>query len=272
MPCSKPDTATGAAGGWNEREGISLRAAAGSVSRWQQCSTHRDCKSDERDNVLCPTAGPCEHVGMFCGKDGLCNTCPFCQQDESDSINGTCPRDRCPLSGGLPRCINGTLLASFVNAGPDVANSTTCLSSKSFEVWNFHRKGSAVAVVPTVDTTSVSGGAGGRFLTPFNMIVGPVVIDQARYATRACKTHGNKFVSNFSAGDVCVDTGSLSVGDDATTDRFLHTDLRAYMFASVRAAFMQPHASWYQPLFCRIPCLLISRRRSCHTYTHTHIW
>ena len=90
-------------------------------------------------------------------------------------------------------------------------------------------------VAPEVDVTALGGASDGdntaaaassrsrsssaRFLTPFNMLLGPVTIDQARYAQAACKAHGNAAVANFSAGSLCLATGALSAGDDAATAR-----------------------------------------------------
>ena len=76
------------------------------------------------------------------------------------------------------------------------------------------------------DSDGNTGGGGGgssssaRFMTPFNMLLGPVTVDQTRYAQAACKAHGNAAVANFSAeGSLCLATGALSAGDDAATAR-----------------------------------------------------
>ena len=144
---------------------VSMRAAAGTVGQYQPCAAHVECVQSVTDARITSM------TGMFCHKGGFCDTCPFCQDDKADAIDGTCPTAFCPLSGGLPECINGSMLASYVNA--NVTNGTICRSTASFSVWNFHGKGAAVAVTPAVDPSPP-----GRLLTPFNTLV--VSLDPTR--------------------------------------------------------------------------------------------
>ena len=74
------------------------------------CTQHSDCAQTVEDAKVGGS-------GMFCHKGGFCDTCPFCQDDAGDAIDGRCPRASCPRSGGLPACLDAVRLASYVNAG-----------------------------------------------------------------------------------------------------------------------------------------------------------
>ena len=190
--------------------GLSLRRS-GSVELWAACSAHSNCT--QMDYSLNPNkkvqgAG---YNGTFCRKGGYCDFCEFCQHDSDDAIDNKCPTDVCAQSGGLPKCVNGRLLASYINSDV-LPDSSKCSSTASFSIWNFHKASSTVSVAPPVEASPP-----GRFLTPFNLLLGPVLIDQTRFAEETCKRHGNEYVSNFSAGFRCLATGSITVGDDAAT-------------------------------------------------------
>jgi hypothetical protein len=116
----------------------------------------------------------------------------------------------------LLQCINGSFLASHVNSNQ--TNGTICRSTISFAVWNFHsqgtqfttqftcfistkvqiltpeelRAGAQVLVAPLLDPLPPP-----RFLTPFNALLGPIVVDQSRYAETECPKRANRSIEQF---------------------------------------------------------------------------
>ena len=68
---------------------VSVRAAAGTVRQYQPCASHVECDQSVKDARI-PSV-----TGMFCHKGGYCDTCPFCQDDKKDAIDGSCPTAFC---------------------------------------------------------------------------------------------------------------------------------------------------------------------------------
>ncbi len=80
------------------------------------CLSHYDC-------LQTTTAG-----GLFCSKNKVCEVCRMCSVDNLDAVDGKCPRELCPLSGGFPECVNAKALISA---------SLPCKMKYDFEVWKY---------------------------------------------------------------------------------------------------------------------------------------
>jgi len=123
----------------------------------EKCSSHYDCLA-----------------GHFCASWGTCDACGFCEVDAWDAIDGRCPRDTCPNSGGFPKCLDGQLLADMVQPCPNVYD---------LEVWRYTEKtadsdtGELRYVAPRVIPAAQPKP---RFVTPQNRMVGAFVLTQVR--------------------------------------------------------------------------------------------
>eukprot|EP00960_Hanusia_phi_P072158 767716-Hanusia_phi.AAC.1 len=135
------------------------------TSYWYEpCFTHYDC----------PDGGFCYQVDGY--DFGICTECSFCVVDRRDAFNGVCPQDKCPGSGGYPECVDASKVLSYLN--------TNCKDNHDFEVWKYAPKGQTPSVIPAFQPKV-------RELTPYNRMVGGIVISQRRRIGEDC-SHGIK--------------------------------------------------------------------------------
>jgi hypothetical protein len=154
------------------------------------CVQHGDCDQAKVD----PLTGA---AGQFCSMGDGCKTCSFCQIDGLDAINGLCPKAYCPDSGELPGCIQGTKLA----------REWDCPAKKEFELWTYHTRGEQVTVAPP-------GKAKLRLVTPFNRLVGPIMITQRRRVTGNCSQVVNTFIKSWASNGLDAGDGCLQGEDE----------------------------------------------------------
>jgi hypothetical protein len=161
-----------------------------------QCGNHSDC------------AGAFQ--APLCATGGLCVPCGFCQVDEDDAVDGRCPQDACPGSGGWPRCVNGAALVAPLapadgagadaSAGAGGAAGGGCAAQVGFAVWAYHEPGDAVEVQPAPAERA-------RTLTPSNLLLGPVAVAQRRRRAAACLPRGGGLAGSSYFGDLACRGG-----------------------------------------------------------------
>ena len=103
-----------------------------------------------------------QYVGYGYG----CDSCKTCFDSEVYAIDGSCPQDKCgPRVGALPKCWDAQkLLANFSCSDKYALNMSSVQSNNSLSV--------------TTEATEKTLRA--RFLTPFNRLVGALMIKQKR--------------------------------------------------------------------------------------------
>ena len=157
------------------------------------CFTHEDCE----DGMFCSTntlRDPSTFIGWF-----GCDPCQYCFRD-SDAVDGACPRDRCgELAGRYPLCLDAVpFLRGF--------------ECKSKFRLNMSLVGDDETVPMDISNQSSSTGrpmkekTKARFLTPFNRLIGAIMITQERSSTTVACTVQNQHFQNFSnsgRGTVC---------------------------------------------------------------------
>jgi hypothetical protein len=180
--------------------------ANGMLTGQASCAEHKDCKQGYQPLIDFATGsfsatrnwggGP----GQFCGKAKDCNTCGWCT-DHNSAVDGRCPQDLCPGSGGLPECISAELLLQ----------NFRCPDKYKFEVRKFFK-----------DRPTVAGSAKERprYLTPFNRLVGSVMISLERKNVTSCvagegeaypgvrKTSVISFINATGTESVCLADGA----------------------------------------------------------------
>jgi hypothetical protein len=147
------------------------------------CLTHYDCES----GLFCSSKSLQQAAAGFQGGGGPgpnafgCDLCRYCTSDTLDPIDGFCPRDLCgPNTGLYPSCVNTQkLLESF-----------TCPSSYQLDMLRVPsvehvRHSTSTIVLPTPLYSKNSTARKARFLTPYNQLVGAVIITQTRL-TKTC--------------------------------------------------------------------------------------
>ncbi len=132
------------------------------LSGREKCSSHYDCLN-----------------GYFCASWGTCDLCGFCEVDAWDAVDGRCPIDTCPNSGGFPHCVDAQKLSDIIKP---------CNNQYDFEVWKFTEQmhnpetGMLEHVAPQVIPQSESKP---RYVTPQNRMVGAFVITQVSSLVQA---------------------------------------------------------------------------------------
>mmetsp|Transcript_8308 Transcript_8308/g.20319 ORF Transcript_8308/g.20319 Transcript_8308/m.20319 type:complete len:1279 (-) Transcript_8308:24-3860(-) len=149
----------------------------GSVLRFGSCTAHADCNATATtDSYL----GAGSQQGAFCAATGLCDACATCQWGDTDAIDGTCPSAGCPHGGNMPRCVDATKLMEGFE----------CRDRYDFELWQYHEQGTAVSVGGALPAQMV-------YVTPFNRLVGPVMVSQRRRPLGECSSIFNPTVQAF---------------------------------------------------------------------------
>ncbi|EKX33173.1 hypothetical protein GUITHDRAFT_120654 [Guillardia theta CCMP2712] len=141
-------------------------------ARGEECKSHYDCDA-----------------GLFCTKPSstsleetsTCDICSFCKVDANDAIDARCPTLMCPTSGNFPACTNAQRLTA----------RATCPSDYQFSVWEYRNASEGLPkIVPPFEPKN-------REITPYNRIVGAIVISQRRMKPTSCAQSVNKHVQGF---------------------------------------------------------------------------
>jgi len=148
-------------------------------NEFKPCTTHYDCTS-----------------GLFCATQQsstgyICQPCATCVIDSRDSYNGVCPQDLCPNSGGYPRCVDASAFLAPLES--------TCSDHHAFSIWKYGTQAEGSPQVIPSFTPKV------RELTPYNRLVGAVVITQTRMKRGSC-------LDNMKGADVRLFTSSAGSG------------------------------------------------------------
>ena len=158
------------------------------------CVSHYDCDN----GLFCSTGALRTASATFQGSGGPsisgfgCDSCKYCLSDASDPIDRYCPRDKCgDSSGTYPDCIDfAKLFKRFV-------------CPESYKI-NLTKAPPPPAVSDEPDDVPLSSpnstAKKARFVTPFNQLVGAVVISQTRMKG-ACLS-GNDTVKSYSASKI----------------------------------------------------------------------
>lgn len=175
--------------GWIAQELVSSssrRAAApSSVKFGGTCTAHVECNVTSRVD---PWLQAGSQQGLYCSGAGVCDQCSFCQWDKIDAIDKKCPTSQCPLSGSFPECVDAAKLTeSFV-----------CKDKFDFEIWKYTSKGGDVSISGPLPSQMV-------YATPFNRLVGPVMLSQARRSIKQCDTIYNPSVVEYANLTGCQD-------------------------------------------------------------------
>jgi hypothetical protein len=141
------------------------------------CTSHADCSVAFQAPV--------------CSSSGTCTPCKFCQVDADDSVDGICPQDMCPGSGGWPRCVSGSGLVQQITA-------ERCPARVPLSVWAFHETDSFLDLLPSPINKV-------RCVTPSNVLIGAVVVTQRRVAMQSCakQDRGKRVTQSFSKKTMC---------------------------------------------------------------------
>ncbi|EKX32754.1 hypothetical protein GUITHDRAFT_121057 [Guillardia theta CCMP2712] len=158
-------------------------------ARGGACQAHYDCD----DGLFCvkPSSSSSEELGT-------CDICSFCKVDARDAIDNRCPFLMCPTSGNFPACSNAERFTA----------SATCPSDYKFSVWEYRNASEGPPkIVPPFEPKN-------REITPYNRIVGAIVISQRRMKPTSCAQSVNKHVQSFMKSVEGVVTCPSSTLDD----------------------------------------------------------
>ena len=103
---------------------------------------------------------------------------PFCTVDPVDVSAASLPADRC---GGTSPCFDATRMYQ----------NFKCRSKFSFEVWMYGDNGRAVSVKDTTKSNTQ------RTLTPFNNLIGSVIITQYKRTSVQCELSSNDAINKL---------------------------------------------------------------------------
>ena len=120
------------------------------------CANHYDCQ----DQHFCSTWPV---YGMT-----SCQPCAQCAEPIYDSFDQTCPQEKCPGTGEVPRCVDSSKLGN------------TCQDRFPFEVWAHGNKADGPPNIVDTSRTRV------RTMTPNNRVIGAVQLTMRRRVIEAC--------------------------------------------------------------------------------------
>jgi hypothetical protein len=171
---------------WGAKSKLDMSATHG-------CFTHEDCE----DGMFC-SMNPLRDFGTFIGWFA-CDPCQYCMRD-SDAVDGACPKDRCgELSGTYPLCLDaGSLLSGFECKSKYPLNMSIVRGTET-TASDPSNQSSTGRGISQAETTKA------RFVTPFNRLIGALMITQERSAKATCSVR-NQHVKNFSSsvrGSIC---------------------------------------------------------------------
>ena len=165
-------------------------------------------KLDMSSNHGCFSHEDCED-GMFCSNNPVrnqtfvgwfgCDPCWYCYRD-IDAVDGKCPRDRCgDLAGSYPLCLDAVpFLRGFECKSKFQLNMSIVRDDETIP--------SDLSNQSSSSGTEMKEKTKARFLTPFNRLVGAIMITQERSSTTVTCTVQNQYIQNFSnsgRGTVC---------------------------------------------------------------------
>ena len=191
----------------------------------EPCTSHYDCASEPTGQQLVNGENITQYGWgrSFCaiwgssvtnGVGPTCDSCRlYCTAASLSSVDGICP-ENCgtPWSGTLPPCLSAQILEDNYN----------CDSRHRFELWQHSSPGNSP---PNPQISSVSYR---RTMSPFNNILGAVVVTQTRASTVTCLNGGNERLTSFTSAHsvTCVGppasnrNGSGGYGVDPTFQVF----------------------------------------------------
>jgi hypothetical protein len=153
------------------------------------CTSHHECQ----DGYFCSFSG---YQSYLIGTSASCDRCETCLDSDMHPIDGSCPEDRCgPRVGTFPKCWDAQKLLSNLK----------CPSSSQLNL----------SLIPDFDTSINPKTTLGnmqpstlraRYLSPFNRLVGGVIIRQKRLQSPEGVTNGSFAVcsiKNDSIGRYC---------------------------------------------------------------------
>jgi hypothetical protein len=181
-------------------------------------------KRDERSIYGCATHYECAD-GLFCSLYAIntwdktnvgygygCDSCKTCLDSEMYAIDGSCPQDKCgPRAGTYPKCWDAKKIFSTYACSDKYALNLSSVQSNS---------DIKTQTEPTEKTLRA------RFLTPFNRLVGALVVKQKRLkvldyinpnsSSKVCNFKNDSFsrysrTADPSRGLICLDR----VGQDS---------------------------------------------------------
>jgi hypothetical protein len=120
----------------------------------------------------------CTPTGLFCSSKKVCESCRLCSTDKFDSIDGTCPQDLCPKSGGFPECVDSDKLLKDIKK---------CQASYPFSVWSY--VDAKTEVVPEVQPKAQPRP---KYVTPHNRLVGALMVTQKRRRQANCSVDNSR--------------------------------------------------------------------------------
>ena len=146
---------------------------------------------------------------------------------DEDAVDGECPKDRCSLAVGMyPLCINARALLGNLQCPSTFELNMSRIRSEPIQADSPQSRRRALLASSKVGGGSASGGGGSggsqgsaassssggttsqqnlrlnssatvaRFLTPFNRLVGAIMITQRRVATEDCRLT-NKYIRDY---------------------------------------------------------------------------
>jgi hypothetical protein len=160
------------------------------------CFTHEDCE----DGMFCSTntlRDPSTFIGWF-----GCDPCQYCFRD-SDAADGACPRDRCgDLAGRYPLCLDAVpFLRGFECKSKFQLNMSLVRDDETIPSDLLNQSTPTGKLGKEMKEKTKA-----RFLTPFNRLIGAIMITQERSSTTVACTVQNQRIQNFSnsgRGTVC---------------------------------------------------------------------
>ncbi len=160
------------------------------------CISHYDCDT----GLFCSLRTLQQAQKGFQGSGGpspygsACDLCRYCLNDFKDPIDVSCPRDKCgPQTGMYPGCVDATKL---------VPANFTCRDRYILNMTRIPAADSKASIVSDQDSSTKA-----RFLTPYNQLVGAVLISQKRL-TGSCLLKNDSVgryssTKNQNLGHVC---------------------------------------------------------------------
>ena len=175
------------------------------------CVSHYDCA----DGEFCSTGALQASAAGFQGGGGpgptnfACDLCRYCLSDSNEPNDRYCPRDKCGVkSGSFPSCLDAKkLFSNFTCQSIYNLNMSRIPVTEKVTTW--------ADPIPLSDPNSTARKA--RFLTPYNQLVGGLVISQQRRQT-GC-TLRNDSVGRYAATKL-ISLGAICVNDKVSSDPY----------------------------------------------------
>ena len=151
------------------------------------CSTHYECWP----GYICSKRALATFAESFEGIGGGCVPCNQC----FDPIDGVCPEDECgPLVGAFPKCWDAQRLGKHACRDRYRLNFSQVVANKDALADGVQNTADAGNSTNSTSNDPVDGARGiqrARFITPFNRLVGAVIIRQKRLQAPSPETSTN---------------------------------------------------------------------------------